>query len=82
MLTMQNFIPVMRQFLWVGFAFVCWLATEATASAQGPVAQTGVAKTMVGWLLVLLAVGLGLLVVCRPTGRLGAAEEKKRKKGK
>lgn len=79
---MQKTIPLMRRFLVVGLALVCWLATEATASAQGPVAQTGVAKTMVGWLLVLLAVGLGLLVVCRPTARLGAADEKKRKKGK
>ena len=32
-------------------------------------AQSGGAKTAVGWVLVLLAVALGLLVVGRPSGR-------------
>lgn len=31
---------------------------------------------MVGWLLVLLAIGLGLLVVCRPSGRQGSENGK------
>ena len=32
-------------------------------------AQSGAAKTAVGWVLVLLALALGLLVVGRPSGR-------------
>jgi hypothetical protein len=51
----------------VMFAF--WLASEQSASAQGLLAQTGMAKTAIGWLLVVLAIGLGFLVVCRPSGR-------------
>jgi hypothetical protein len=35
-------------------------------------AQTGTTKTMIGWVIVLLCIGLGLLVVCRPSGRQGA----------
>ena len=31
--------------------------------------QTGSTKTAIGWLIVLLCIGLGLLVVCRPSGR-------------
>ena len=40
-------------------------------------AQTGGGKTAVGWLIVLLCIALGLLVVCRPSGR-AKAETKKR----
>jgi hypothetical protein len=32
-------------------------------------AQTGAAKTAIGYLLFFLAVVLGLLVACRPSGR-------------
>jgi hypothetical protein len=32
-------------------------------------AQTGGSKTAVGWLIVLLCIGLGLLVICRPSVR-------------
>jgi hypothetical protein len=32
-------------------------------------AQTGVTKTAIGWLIVLLCIGLGLLVMCRPSVR-------------
>ena len=32
-------------------------------------AQTGGTKTAVGWLIVLLCIGLGVLVVCRPSHR-------------
>jgi len=32
-------------------------------------AQTGGTKTAVGWLIVLLCVGLGILVVCRSSAR-------------
>ena len=40
-----------------------------THLAFGLLAQTGTTKTLVGWVIVLLCIGLGLLVVCRPTGR-------------
>jgi hypothetical protein len=46
-----------------------WLAFEQTASAQMLIAQTGTAKTAVGWLIVILCIGLGLLVVLRPSSR-------------
>jgi hypothetical protein len=29
-------------------------------------AQTGVTKTAIGWVIALLCIGLGLLVMCRP----------------
>jgi hypothetical protein len=32
-------------------------------------AQTGTTKTLIGWVIVLLCIGLGLLVVCRPSAR-------------
>jgi hypothetical protein len=31
--------------------------------------QTGTTKSLIGWVIVLLCIGLGLLVVCRPSGR-------------
>jgi hypothetical protein len=46
-----------------------WLASEQSASAQALLAQTGGGKTAVGWVIVLLCIALGLLVVCRPSGR-------------
>jgi hypothetical protein len=46
-----------------------WLVSEQTASAQTLLAQTGGGKTAVGWVIVLLCIALGLLVVCRPSGR-------------
>ena len=36
---------------WLGLAFL---------------AQTGVTKTAIGWVIALLCIGLGLLVMCRP----------------
>jgi hypothetical protein len=39
---------------------------EQTASAQVLLAQSGGAKTGIGWLVVLLCVGLGLIAVLRP----------------
>jgi len=59
----------------------CWLATEQNASAQELLAQTGAAKSILGWLLTLLGVALGLIVVCRPSGRTSPdAKEKKPRK--
>jgi hypothetical protein len=46
-----------------------WLATEQIASAQPLLAQTGTTKTAIGWTIVLLCLGLGLLVVCRSSVR-------------
>jgi len=46
-----------------------WFLSEQSASAQVLLAQTGGGKTAVGWLIVLLCIALGLLVVCRPSGR-------------
>jgi hypothetical protein len=46
-----------------------WLASQQPASAQVLLAQTGGTKTGIGWLIVLLCIGLGLLVVCRPNNR-------------
>jgi cobalamin biosynthesis protein CobD/CbiB len=61
------------------FGLFCWLAAEQTASAQILLAQSGTAKTILGWLLSLLAIALGLLVVCRPSSRKDqGAKEKKR----
>lgn len=52
-------------------AAILWLATEQTASAQVLLAQSGGAKTGIGWLIVLLGVGLGLIAVCRTSVRKG-----------
>ncbi|MBW8884397.1 MAG: hypothetical protein JF612_06370 [Planctomycetia bacterium] len=38
-------------------------------SAPLILAQSGGTKTIIGWGIVLLCIGLGLLVVCRPSGR-------------
>jgi hypothetical protein len=39
---------------------------EQIAPAQSLLAQTGTTKTAIGWLIVLLCIGLGLLVMARP----------------
>jgi hypothetical protein len=54
-----------------------WLAAQPVANAQVLLAQTGTAKTAIGWGIVALCVGLGLLVVCRP-----APDQKPKKKKK
>ncbi len=44
-------------------------------------AQSGAAKSILGWLLVLLCLTLGLVVVCRPSSRRDPdAKEKKARK--
>lgn len=48
---------------------VACLGTPRSASAQTLLAQTGGTKTAVGWLIVLLCIGLGLLVIGRPSFR-------------
>jgi hypothetical protein len=44
-------------------------ASAQSASAHVLLAQTGTVKTLIGWAIVLLCIGLGLLVVCRPSAR-------------
>jgi hypothetical protein len=38
-------------------------------SAPIILAQSGGTKTALGWLIVLVCIGVGLLVVCRPNSR-------------
>jgi hypothetical protein len=66
MLLIQHFPRLVLTF---AFSVAAWLAVEQTALAQLVLAQTGAAKTAVGWTLVLLCLGLALLVVCRPSRR-------------
>ena len=49
---------------------------EQAASSQTLLAQTGTTKTAIGWVIVLLCIGLGLLVICRP-GRKAPELKKK-----
>jgi hypothetical protein len=62
-------------------AAALWLVGQQTASAQALLAQTGTAKTAIGWGIVLLCIGLGLLFVCRPNMR-NPIEKKRAKKKK
>ena len=68
----MNFMIIrrlIRPVLTFAFGVSTWLASQEPAAAQLLVAQTGSTKTAIGWLIVLLCIGLGLLVVCRPNGR-------------
>lgn len=59
-----------------------WLACVPSASAQDApllIAQTGMAKTAIGYLLVLLGILLGMLVVCRPSWRKPAEGDERRR---
>jgi hypothetical protein len=53
---------------------VVWLASVQIAAAQSFIppallAQTGTTKTAIGWGIAALCIGLGLLVICRPSIR-------------
>jgi len=53
---------------------ITWLASAQFAAAQTVndpllLAQTGTTKTAIGWGIAALCIGLGLLVVCRPSVR-------------
>lgn len=50
-------------------AVLTWISLEQSSQAQELLAQQGMAKTAVGWTLVLLCLLLGFLVVLRPNGR-------------
>jgi hypothetical protein len=60
---------MVRSALMAAFSTNLLLATEQQASAHVLLAQTGTGKTAIGWVIVLLCIGLGLLVVCRPAAR-------------
>jgi len=45
------------------------MLTLTLISTPVVLAQTGGTKTALGWVIVLLCIGLGLLVVCRPNSR-------------
>jgi ABC-type sulfate transport system permease component len=49
---------------------------QEASTALMLLAQTGGTKTAVGWAVVLLCIGLGLLVVCRPSERKAAGKGK------
>jgi hypothetical protein len=66
---MTNRFPASRFSFSAAIGLAMILAAENSASAAELLAQTGTAKTAVGWAIVLLCIGLGLLVVCRPSGR-------------
>ena len=71
---------IARRFGIALFTCCVWLAGQQTASAQTLLAQTGTTKTAIGWAIVLLCIGLGVLVICRPNAR--NPMEKKRAKAK
>jgi hypothetical protein len=68
---MRHCRPLIRYSLSTALVATLWLATEQTASAQVLLAQSGGAKTGIGWLIVVLGIGLGLIAVCRPSVRKG-----------
>jgi hypothetical protein len=55
------------------FEFPAWLASGTIPTL---LAQTGTTKTLIGWVIVALCVGLGLLVVCRPAARVASLKKK------
>jgi hypothetical protein len=60
-----------------------FVAGLISSLASAPLlAQTGTAKTAAGWAVVLLCIGLGLLVVCRPSIRNPAQKKPVRAKKK
>lgn len=77
---MSFFAPVRSWSLVALLAPLFLAAAEQEASAQVILAQTGGAKTGIGYGLVLLAMLLGLIVVLRPTKR--RLTEKKGSAGK
>jgi hypothetical protein len=60
------------------------IASELTSifTSAALLAQTGTAKTAVGWGIVALCIGLGLLVIGRPNARNPMEKKKSAKKKK
>ena len=54
--------------LCIALALPVWCGSEQVAQAQ-VLAQSGTAKTAIGYVLVILAIALGLIVVLRPSKR-------------
>jgi hypothetical protein len=52
-------------------------SVSSALSSSLLLAQTGGAKTAIGWAIVLVCIALGLLVVCRPSGREKAEMKRK-----
>jgi hypothetical protein len=72
---------VARQALFVALAAGFWVATSPLAWAAKKKAAEAEAEPTKGYtmayLIVLVLVGMGLMVVCRPSGRRDKADEKK-----
>ena len=76
---MSRFFDLLRLAITATLGCMAWLAAEQTASAQMLLAQSGMAKTAIGYVLVFLALILALLVICRPSSRkLAEGDEKKK----
>jgi hypothetical protein len=76
---MSRLSALLRTGTTLGPGTAAWLAGERAASAQVLLAQSGMAKTAIGYVLVFLALLLALLVICRPSGRkLAEGDEKKK----
>jgi hypothetical protein len=58
-----------RSLLVILFGFALWLAGEQTASAQPLLAQSGMAKTAIGWAIVCVALFFALLFIGLPSWR-------------
>lgn len=66
---MTVLLHLLRNVVLAALVGVIWQAGEQAVHAQALLAQTGAAKTAIGYALFLLSVILGLLVICRPSGR-------------
>lgn len=75
---MSHLPAMLRQCLLTSLGTTAWLAAEQTASAQVLLAQGGVAKTLIGYVLVFLALILALLLICRPNSRKMPEGDEKR----
>jgi hypothetical protein len=79
MQSMSRSFALLRCGATAGLGFGAWLSGEQTASAQMLLAQSGMAKSAIGYVLVFLALLLALLVMARPNSRkLAAGDEKKK----
>ncbi len=65
----HSLMPAIRKLLLVLLGHAIWLAGEQPAQAQMLLAQSGTAKTAVGWVLVAVALFFALLVVGLPSWR-------------
>jgi hypothetical protein len=66
---MMSLLAINRWLLVTAFGLSVWLAGEQEAAAQVLLAQSGTAKTAIGWALVGAALFFALLVVGLPSFR-------------